>query len=78
MTNLDLTWLAVGIVCFWGVAVFLFLKNINDNVEEIKKQLNSKNKSESSVDLIRRYRDEYAEQGNDESNCVDNSRSGSK
>lgn len=43
MTNLDLTWLAVGIVCFWGVAVFLFLKNINDNVEEIKKQLNSKN-----------------------------------
>jgi hypothetical protein len=29
---------------------------------------------ESTVDFIRRYRDEYAEQGNDESNCVDSTK----
>lgn len=36
--------------------------------------INSKKESESSVDLIHRYRDEYAEQGNEESNCVDESK----
>jgi len=39
MSSLDLAWLAVGIVCFWGVAVFLYLHNINATVEEIKKTL---------------------------------------
>ncbi len=40
-----------------------------------KKQFALNESHESTVDEIKRYRSEYAEQGNEESNCVDNSRS---
>jgi len=46
MTTLDLTWLVVGVVSAWGIAVFLFLYNINANLEEIKKHLANEKKEQ--------------------------------
>jgi hypothetical protein len=54
-----------------------FTDGKDDCLKRAKNPLNASQTGveESAVDELKRYRSEYAEQGNDESNCVDNSRS---